>query len=64
MSTPLSPWTRRRLRERGMRAGLRFQTGDRAGALQDVDWLLEHQPEGLDVEKVRQFRRLLTQPEK
>jgi serine protease Do len=50
--------------DRGMRAALRFQTGDRIGALVDVDWLLEHQPEGLDVEKVRQFRRLLTRPEK
>ncbi len=50
--------------ERGLRAGLRFQAGDRQGALQDVDWLLEHQPEGLDVEKVREFRRLLAQPEK
>jgi serine protease Do len=50
--------------ERGMRAGLRYQAGDLQGALQDVDWLLEHQPEGLDVEKVREFRRLLAQPEK
>jgi regulator of sirC expression with transglutaminase-like and TPR domain len=50
--------------ERGLRAGLRYQTGDRAGALQDVDWLLEHEPEGLDVKRVREFRRLLTQPEK
>jgi serine protease Do len=50
--------------ERGLRAGLRYQTGDRAGALEDVDWLLEHAPEGLDVERVRAFRRALTQPEK
>jgi regulator of sirC expression with transglutaminase-like and TPR domain len=50
--------------ERGLRAGLRYQSGDRKGALQDVDWLLEHQPEGLDVERVRAFRRVLTQPEK
>jgi regulator of sirC expression with transglutaminase-like and TPR domain len=50
--------------ERGLRAGLRYQNGDRAGALQDVDWLLEHQPDGLDVERVRAFRRVLTQPEK
>jgi hypothetical protein len=32
--------------------------------LQDVDWLLEHQPEGLDVERVRAFRRVLTQSDK
>lgn len=50
--------------ERGMRAGLRYDAGDRTGALEDVDWLLEHQPEGLDVETVRKFRRLLTQPQK
>jgi regulator of sirC expression with transglutaminase-like and TPR domain len=50
--------------ERGLRAELRYRGGDRKGALQDVDWLLEHQPEGLDVEAVRAFRRVLTQPEK
>jgi regulator of sirC expression with transglutaminase-like and TPR domain/S1-C subfamily serine protease len=50
--------------ERGLRAALLFQMNDRAGALRDVDWLLEHSPEGLDVERVRQFRRMLTQPEK
>ena len=49
--------------ERGLRAALLFQMGDRSGALQDVDWLLEHNPEGLDVQRVRQFRRMLTQPE-
>jgi regulator of sirC expression with transglutaminase-like and TPR domain len=50
--------------ERGLRAALRYQTGDRDGALQDVDWLLEHKPDGLDVERVRQFRRMLMQSEK
>jgi regulator of sirC expression with transglutaminase-like and TPR domain len=50
--------------ERGLRAGLRYQMGDRDGALEDIDWLLEHNPEGLDVERVRAFRRLLTRPEK
>jgi regulator of sirC expression with transglutaminase-like and TPR domain len=52
------------VQERAMRMFLRYQTGDREGALQDVDWLLEHKPEGLDVERVREFRRVLTQPEK
>ncbi len=46
--------------ERGMRAGLRYKSGDNAGALKDVDWLLEKMPEGLDVEGVREFRKLLT----
>lgn len=50
--------------QRGMRAFLRHKAGDRDGALQDVDWLLEHPPEGMDVEALRQFRRLITQPEK
>ena len=49
--------------ERGLRAALFYQMGDRPAALQDVDWLLEHNPEGLDLQRVRQFRRLLTQPE-
>lgn len=49
--------------QRGMRAFLRHKTGDRDGALQDVDWLLEHPPEGMDVEALRAFRRLLTKPE-
>jgi regulator of sirC expression with transglutaminase-like and TPR domain/S1-C subfamily serine protease len=50
--------------ERGLRAGLRFQMGDREGALEDIDWLLEHNPDGLDVERVRSFRRMLTRPER
>jgi regulator of sirC expression with transglutaminase-like and TPR domain/S1-C subfamily serine protease len=50
--------------ERGMRMILRYQAGDREGALQDADWLLEHKPEGLDEERVREFRRVLTQSEK
>jgi regulator of sirC expression with transglutaminase-like and TPR domain len=48
--------------QRGMRAFLRHKAGDRAGALQDVDWLLEHRPEGLDVEALQKFRRSLTEP--
>jgi regulator of sirC expression with transglutaminase-like and TPR domain len=52
------------VQERAMRMFLRYQTGDREGALQDVDWLLEHKPQGLDVERVREFRRLLMQSEK
>lgn len=50
--------------ERWMRAALRYQTGRRQGALQDVDWLLEHQPEGVELDRVRELRRLLTQPDK
>jgi serine protease Do len=50
--------------ERLMRAGGRWQIGDSDGALRDVDWLLAHQPEGVDVERVRELRRLITQPDK
>ncbi len=50
--------------QRGMRAFLRHKAGDRDGALQDVDWLLEHPTEGMDMEAVREFRRLITKPEK
>jgi regulator of sirC expression with transglutaminase-like and TPR domain len=50
--------------ERGLRLGLRAQQGDRTGAVEDCDWLLEHRPEGLDVERVEQMRRLLIEREK
>jgi regulator of sirC expression with transglutaminase-like and TPR domain len=50
--------------ERAVRAGLRYQGGDKQGALADVDWLLEHEPEGIDLDRVRQLRRVLTRPEK
>ncbi len=45
--------------ERGNRAVLRYQTGRRQEALEDVDWLLEHKPEGLDVKRLREFRHLI-----
>jgi hypothetical protein len=47
-----------------MRAFLRHKAGDHDGALQDVDWLLEHPSEGMDREALREFRRLINQPEK
>jgi regulator of sirC expression with transglutaminase-like and TPR domain len=50
--------------ERAVRAGLRYQAGDKTGALADVDWLLEHEPEGIDLDRVRQLRRVLTRPER
>ena len=45
--------------ERGNRAVLRYQAGRRQEALDDVDWLLEHKPDGLDVKRLREFRRLI-----
>jgi regulator of sirC expression with transglutaminase-like and TPR domain len=42
--------------ERGMRAILRHQTGRRAAALADLDWFLEHQPPGIDLDRIREMR--------
>ncbi|HTU91585.1 MAG TPA: transglutaminase family protein [Gemmataceae bacterium] len=50
--------------ERGMRAFLRHKAGDRDGAMQDADWLLEHPSAEMDIEALREFRRLITRPEK
>jgi len=44
---------------RGMRVGLRFQSGDLDGAGEDVDWLLANKPDGIDLERVEQMRRYL-----
>jgi S1-C subfamily serine protease/regulator of sirC expression with transglutaminase-like and TPR domain len=45
--------------ERGLRATLRFQTGDLEGAEADVDWLLEKKPEGIDLDRLGQLKRFL-----
>jgi regulator of sirC expression with transglutaminase-like and TPR domain len=50
--------------ERGLRAGLLYQQGDRDAALRDVDWLLEHRPDRLDLDRVRDLRRLITGPDR
>jgi serine protease Do len=44
---------------RAMRAILRWQSGRSPQALEDVDWLLEHQPENIDLEQVRALKRQL-----
>jgi serine protease Do len=46
--------------DRGLRAGLRLQNRDRKGALEDVDWLLEHRPDGVNLDRVRQMKRFLS----
>jgi regulator of sirC expression with transglutaminase-like and TPR domain len=43
--------------ERLMRAGLRYQGGYRKGALEDIDWLLEHRPANIKEERLRELRR-------
>lgn len=45
--------------ERWMRALVRFQSGERAGARVDTDWLLEHQPAGVPLERVRELQEAL-----
>jgi regulator of sirC expression with transglutaminase-like and TPR domain len=50
--------------ERGLRAGLLARQGDRDAALRDIDWLLEHRPEGFDLDRVRELRRALIGTEK
>jgi len=50
--------------DRLMRAAARFQDGNRRGALEDVDWILEHRPDGVILERVIDFRRVLTRPER
>ncbi len=50
--------------ERLMRAGGRWQNGNRDGALEDVDWLLAHEPDGVDLDRVRELRRQIVQPSK
>ena len=48
--------------ERWMRAMLRYQTGRRAAAAADADWLLEHRPPRVDMQRVEEFRRILDRP--
>jgi regulator of sirC expression with transglutaminase-like and TPR domain len=48
--------------ERWMRALLRNNAGQKDTALADVNWLLEHHPAGMDMERVEEFRRFLERP--
>ncbi len=42
--------------ERFQRALIRYQTSDIQGATADLDWLLKRRPEGIDYERLQQFR--------
>jgi regulator of sirC expression with transglutaminase-like and TPR domain len=44
---------------RAMRAVLRWQAGRSSQAREDVDWLLEHRPENIDLDQVRALKRQL-----
>ena len=50
--------------EHMLRAAARFQLGNREGALEDVDWILDHQPENINLERVREFRKMLERRER
>lgn len=50
--------------ERWMRAVIRSQLGEKSRALEDVEWLLEHRPMEIEMERVTELRRLLTRPER
>jgi len=39
------------------------QSGRRAEAIADTDWLLEHRPQGVNLNEVDQFRHVLERPE-
>jgi len=45
--------------ERRNRAALRLQAGDAAGAREDLRWLLENQPRGVDLERIEELLRSL-----
>ncbi|MEQ8790402.1 MAG: tetratricopeptide repeat protein [Pirellulaceae bacterium] len=47
------------VRERGMRAVLRAQTGRKLAAIRDLDWFLENEPPGIELGPIRQMRESL-----
>lgn len=46
------------VRFRGMRAIARFEAGRHQAALADLDWFLENEPPGIDLERIREMRML------
>jgi regulator of sirC expression with transglutaminase-like and TPR domain len=47
--------------DRLRRAALRFETGRLPAALEDIDWILEREPPGVNVEELARFRQLVQQ---
>lgn len=45
--------------QRWRRAALRNHAGDKKGALEDTDWLLQRQPLGVNIKLVEQFKEML-----
>ena len=46
--------------ERGARSIIRYNTGRRDAAVADLDWFLEHRPNGLDLDRIREMRDLFS----
>jgi serine protease Do len=46
--------------ERWVRAMVHYQLGHRLEALEDVNWLLDKRPDGIELDRVEELRRLLT----
>jgi regulator of sirC expression with transglutaminase-like and TPR domain len=46
-----------------LRAIVRFRLEDRAGATQDVQWLVEHKPDGVNLSRVLEMQRALEKAE-
>ena len=44
------------VQHRGLRAVYRFQTGRRAAALADIDWILDRRPDAVDLDELRRMR--------
>ena len=53
--TPDSP------QDRMYRAFFRYQSGQGASALEDLDWLIEHEPPGIELDRVRALRQRITE---
>jgi serine protease Do len=45
------------VRERGLRAMVRFETGRKQAAIADLDWFLEHKPAGIDIEQIQKMQQ-------
>ena len=43
-------------RDRGMRAVMRYETGRRDAAIADLDWFLEHEPAGINLDDIRRMQ--------
>ena len=41
---------------RGMRAIVRYETGRRQAAIEDLDWFLQHEPGVTDLDRIRELK--------